>query len=106
MNNKKQLLLTIVVCLLPAAVGLILYGRLPEQMPIQWSLGGQVTSYAPKWYVVIGMPVFFFLFNIFCHRKANKNDFDYPKAMILFMKWVFPVISVIYTGASVIVSLL
>lgn len=105
MNNKKQLLLTGIGCLLPAAIGLILYRGLPEQIPVQWSMGGQVTSYAPKWFAVFGMPCFFFLFNIFCHWKANNKEFEYPKAMIIFMKWVSPVLSIIYTGVSLIAVL-
>ncbi|MCD8036238.1 MAG: DUF1648 domain-containing protein [Clostridiales bacterium] len=106
MSNRKQLLLTIIICLLPAAVGLILYGSLPEQIPVQWGISGDVSSYAPKWFAVLGMPVFFALCDLFCHWKVNKNEFEYPKAMIAFMKYVCPVLSVVCVGASIIAGMM
>ena len=34
-KNKKQLIITSIVCVLPMIVGAILYSRLPEQLPTQ-----------------------------------------------------------------------
>lgn len=96
MDNKKLMALTGVVCILPVLAGLIIYGSLPAEMPVQWSMGGQVSSYAPKWFPVFGMPCFLFLFNIFCHVKVNKADkeLSYPELAKVFIKWAMPVISV------------
>lgn len=54
MDSKKTLRLASFMCILPTIVGLILYTRLPGQIPVQWGSGGEVTIYAPKWFSIIG----------------------------------------------------
>ena len=53
MDSKKTLRLASFMCILPTIVGLILYTRLPGQIPVQWGSGGEVTIYAPKWFSII-----------------------------------------------------
>ena len=78
MDKRKLMALTSVVCILPAVACLIIYGGLPEEIPIQFNLGGPAGSTAPKWFVAFGMPGFLLLFNIFCHWKVNRTaeEFD------------------------------
>lgn len=102
MNNRRVLLLTIIVCLIPAAAGLVFYGSLPSEIAVQWSSGGQVSNYAPKWFAVLGMPIFFALFNLYCHYRTDSThkERNYPEVMIWFLKWVIPFLSVICVGLS------
>ena len=102
MNNRNMTILTGVVCLLPAAAGLIVYGSLPAELPVQWNFGGQASSYAPKWFAAFGMPIFLMLFNIFCHVKVNGADAElkYPETAKIFIKWAMPFISVGGTAFS------
>lgn len=102
MNNRNMTILTGVVCLLPAAAGLIVYGSLPAELPVQWSFSGEANSYAPKWFAAFGMPVFLFLFNIFCHWKVNSADAElsYPETAKVFIKWAMPFISAGITSFS------
>ncbi len=103
MNNKRILIVSSIVCIIPAVAGLMLFSLLPDTMPIQWGTGGQVTNYAPKWFALFGMPVFLMLFNLFLHVKTDKTDKErhYPVVMIIFIKWVMPALSVVCTGLSV-----
>ena len=103
MDNRKLMALTGAVCILPALAGLIIYGSLPAEIPVQWSMGGEASSYAPKWFAIFGMPGFLFLFNLFCHKKANSADAElgYPELALIFIKWAIPVISVGLTAFSV-----
>ena len=41
-KNKKQLIITSIVCVLPMIVGAILYSRLPEQLPTHFDMKGNV----------------------------------------------------------------
>lgn len=102
MNNKRMTMLTSVVCILPALAGLIMYSNLPAEIPVQWSSGGEVTNYAPKWFAVFGMPLFLLLFNVFCHIKVNRADAElsYPETAKIFIKWAMPFISVCATAFS------
>ena len=107
MKDKKLLLLTSLVCLIPSVVGAFLYSQLPDLMPVQWGLNGQVSNQAPKWFAVFGLPLFFALFNIYCHNKTDRDSVerDYPLIMVLFLKWVMPALSVVCTCLSISASL-
>lgn len=99
MNKKKSLIITSVVCILPLIAGVIMLGKLPEMLPVQWANDGTVSNYAPRWFAVFGMPIFFLLMNAFFHYKAEKSDLadQYPPAMKLFLKWSMPVIGAVGT---------
>ena len=103
MDSKNTLRLASFMCILPTIVGLILYTRLPGQIPVQWGSGGEVTIYAPKWFSIIGMPLFLLAFNYYCHKKTDRDHIErnYPEVMIVFLKWVMPMISVVGTGLSI-----
>ena len=105
-NNGKTLLLTSLVCLIPTIAGLLLYSQLPELMPTQIA-GPDGTAEAPKWFAVIGMPVFVMLFNLFLHRKANRGDdgMEYPVSMIVFLKWAMPFVSLTFNSMPIAVAL-
>ncbi len=50
-NRNKGILvsvLCIVISLLPFAIGLILYNKLPDQLPIHYSIAGEADAYANK----------------------------------------------------------
>lgn len=103
MDKRKLMALTSVVCILPAVACLIIYGGLPDEIPIQFNLGGPTGSTAPKWFVAFGMPGFLLLFNIFCHWKVNRTaeELEYPEVAQIFIKWAMPVISAAITAVSV-----
>ena len=44
-KNKRLLIITSLVPLLPMLVGLILWNRLPERMATHWGINGQVDGY-------------------------------------------------------------
>ena len=54
--NKKELLLTSAVCLLPLLAGAILYSRLPETMATHWGFDGTADGWAPRGMAVFGLP--------------------------------------------------
>ncbi len=77
--KAKQISLSILLCLLPILLGLILWNQLPEQIPIQFNSAQQVNTYAPKALAIFGLPVFFAavdafaLFGIKTDPKANRH---------------------------------
>lgn len=101
-KNKKLLLLSSIICLLPTLAGIILYSKLPDQIPVQWGTGGDVSSFAPRWFPVAGMPGFLMLLNIYMHKKTDRdnNERNYPESMVLFLKWTIPALSVVCSGLS------
>lgn len=106
-KNKKLLLLTSIICLLPTLAGIILYTKLPDQIPVQWGAGGDVSSFAPRWFPVAGMPGFLMLLNVYMHKKTDRDNKErnYPESMVLFLKWTIPALSVVCSGLSFAVAL-
>ena len=55
-KNKKTLILTSIVILLPILVGMLLWNRLPDSMAIQFDLDNVAKGYTEKWHAGIITP--------------------------------------------------
>ena len=55
--NKKELLLTSPVCLLPLLAGVALYPRLPETMATHWGFDGTANGWSSRAATVFGLPL-------------------------------------------------
>ena len=47
-NNKREMLLTSLVCLLPLFAGAALYPRLPETMATHWDFSGNANGWSSR----------------------------------------------------------
>ena len=56
-NNKREMLLTSLVCLLPLLAGTILYPRLPETMATHWGFDGTANDWSSRATTVFGLPL-------------------------------------------------
>lgn len=96
-NQKSMILLTTLVTLLPMAVGLLQWNRLPEQIPIHWNVEGQVDGWSGKAMAVFGMPAFMALMHLICTAVTGmdpKNKEQGGKTIHLVL-WICPVVSVV-----------
>ena len=96
-KNLKTLLIASVVTLLPMVAGLVLWNKLPEQMPFHWNAAGEVDDWTSKAFAVFGMPCLLAALEWICAfatgadpKKQNHSD----KTMQLVL-WIIPVISVL-----------
>ena len=92
----KTLLITSIIILLPIAAGLILWDRLPEQVPMHWGPSGEVDGYGSRATFVFVMPAVMLAFHWLCMiatsadpKKKNHSD----KTMTLVL-WIIPVIEI------------
>lgn len=58
MNRKKAILLTSLLVLIPMIVGLILWNKLPEKIPVHFNSAGEADNYASKAFAVFFIPLF------------------------------------------------
>lgn len=72
-KNGKIALLTTLICLLPMVAGMILYKRLPDQIPTKWYADGTVGQYMDKAVTVFGMPAFMAAMNLLLHFGLNTD---------------------------------
>jgi uncharacterized membrane protein len=96
-NNKKQMIITSIVCVLPMIIGAIIYSKLPKQMPIHFNYSGNADNYAPKAFVCFALPLIMLLANLLLHVIINNDPKNNGGGSVVatISKWTIPVVSVI-----------
>lgn len=94
-KNLPKLIITSLITLIPIVIGLILWDKLPNQVPVHWNINGNVDDYATKTQAVFLMPLVLVAFHWICvlvtlldPKKQNIND-----KMFTLVLWIIPVIS-------------
>ena len=97
---KWKLLWSSVVILLPALVGLLLWNRLPERMPMHWNVHGEVDDYGSRGLVVIGIPLFLLALQGVCVAAwaFDRRNKDQNRKVMMLVLWIVPVLSVVVNG--------
>lgn len=93
-KNKKLLLLTSLVTLLPIPVGMVLMDRFPDSMAIHYGFNGQPDGFASPVTAVFVMPLIllavqWLLVFVSCLDKSNQDRNQKIQKVVL---WVIPII--------------
>ena len=106
-KNLKVLIASSLIILIPILVGIFLYDKLPEEVPIHWNFEGEVDQYAGKALAVFGMPLILLAFQWFTvlivsfdPKRKNQSD-----KLVALSFWIIPAISIMlgaitYTTAT------
>lgn len=96
-ENKKKLILTSIVILLPILIGLILWNKLPDQVPTHWNAQGEVDGWSSKVFAVFGLPIVLFAVHWMCILVTSvdpkKQNIEGKVLWIVF--WICPIISLL-----------
>ena len=95
--NKKLVVITSIIILLPILVSLCFWNQLPEQVPIHWNIHGEIDGYASRFVAVIVLPLVLFVLHFVCAFATmvdpkHKNISD--KIWILILS-ICPVLSIL-----------
>ena len=95
MKNKKHLILSSLLILLPIPVGLLLWSRLPGELVTHWDFAGQPNGFMPLLWAVFLPPVLMLLGQWICiwftlKDPGNKDRNAKPLTLVL---WIIPLIS-------------
>ncbi len=97
---KWSLFLGSLVTLLPLGVGLILWDRLPEAIPVHWGVTGKADAMAGPWFVVFLLPAILLALQWIClwitFRDPRTKEQN-PKALMIAF-WTIPIVSLFSTG--------
>ena len=96
-KNLPKLIITSLVTLIPILIGLILWGRLPDQIPVHWDINGNADGYGTKAQAVFLMPLLLLAIHWVCAVVTSldpkkKNISDKAFALVL---WLIPIISLV-----------
>ena len=95
----KKLLWPTVIGLLPILMGLAVYSKLPEKMPIHWGLDGEPNGYATRLAGILILPLIMVGVNVivqFSLETAPKTNLKLKKLML----WLLPILSVIFQSLT------
>lgn len=98
-KNKFTLIVTTLVMLIPIIVGLLIWDRLPEQVPTHWGINGEVDGWSSKAFTVFGLPGILIALHWVCvlASHADPGSKNYHPKMIRLVLWICPVIGLILT---------
>lgn len=101
-NDKKTLILTTLVCLLPALAGAAIYSRLPETMATHWNLSGEADGWSSRAFAVFGLPLIVTGLNLALYfgLNADPKRGNMSPALRLISQWTCPVVSVLCGGLT------
>ena len=96
-QNKKILILTTLVMLIPMAVGLLLWNKLPEQVPSHWDINGNADGWSSRAGAVLGFPSLLLGIHWLCviASSADPKHKNYSPKMFTLVLWICPVITLV-----------
>lgn len=93
--NKKLVLFTSILILLPSLVGCVFWNQLPEEIPTHFNLLGQADGYNHKVFAIFGLPALMLLMHwvlLFLMVKDPKSSNISSKIQVL-IYWMIPFVS-------------
>lgn len=99
--NKKQLILTSFVIVLPALIGAFFWKALPEQIPTHFGIDGQADGYSSKVFTLVAFPILYVLFQIIVLASLERESVKVtvPAKMRKLCAWIVPALSFIVQGS-------
>lgn len=91
----KILLITCLVCLLPIFLGIAVWDKLPETMAIHFDIHNNPDNFAPKGFVVFGLPFLMMLLQCVCCFINDINSYKHGerKKFERITKWIIPIMA-------------
>ena len=99
-KNRKLLIITSIVTVLPALIGIVCWNRLPDMMATHFGLNNEADGFSGKAFAVFGIPAFLLAVLWLCafvtsHDPKRQNI---SPRMFSLMLWIVPVVS-LYVAA-------
>ena len=102
MKNKKTLIITSLICLLPMLVGALVYSRLPEQVATHFDLQGNPDGWSSRAFAVFGLPGILLAVNLLIPfaLQADPKHKNMSGALVNIVVWTVPVVSLLCSGLT------
>ena len=96
-RNRNVLIIASIITILPILAGLILWNRLPEQMPTHWNAAGDIDGWSSKPFAVIGLPLIMLGAQWLCvlGTLADPKRQNHSDTVLHLVFWIIPLLSVV-----------
>ena len=106
-RNKKMIIISGLLFLIPFIVSLLMWNRLPEQLPTHFNAAGEVDQYSSKAFALLVLPLFLVAVHVLCiwgttADPKNKAISDGAFGLVLF---ICPVVYAVITYLELSVAL-
>ena len=105
-RSKGLLILTTIIILIPILIGLLMWNKLPDEIPTHWNTDGDIDGWSSKVFAVFGLPAVLLALHWICviASSADPKSKNYHPKMIRLVLWICPVIglvlsALVYTAA-------
>ena len=94
---KNTLIVTSIVTLIPILIGLILWNKLPEQLPFHWDINGNVDNWASKTVAVFAVPPMMLVFHWVCvlASTTDPKSANYNRKSMQIVLWICPIVCLV-----------
>lgn len=96
-KNKKTLILTSIITVLPVIAGIVLWNKLPDSMAIHFGVDNKADGFGSKIFAVFGLPIFLLMMQIFCAVVISKDPRkqNISNKLYTLVLWIIPLVSII-----------
>jgi len=106
-RNLSKIIISSVIILLPILAGLLLWDKLPEEVPTHFGPDGTADGWSSKPFAVFFMPLFILAVHLICVFATSldpkhKNITNKPFGLVL---WICPVLSVLTSALMYLTAL-
>ena len=100
--NKKLLVITTIIILLPIIIGLLFWEQLPAEIATHWGTDNQPNGWSSKPMAVFGIPAVIAALHVFCLivTYADPKKSNIGKKAIGIVYWILPVTSLLVMGST------
>ena len=105
--NKKLLVVTTIIILLPVVAGLLLWEQLPETMATHFGTENEPNGWSSKPMAVFGIPGIMAALHVFCLLVtfADPKRSNIGAKAIGIVYWILPLVSIVVMGMTYIYAL-
>lgn len=101
-KNKGTLIVTSIVILIPIILGLILWNKLPEQLPFHWDIHGNIDNWVGKTTAVFALPAALLALHWMCVliSSIDPKSANYSRKAFRIVLWICPVIGLVLSSLT------
>lgn len=102
----KTPILTTIVCLLPIVYGLLIWEKLPAEVPTHWNAAGEIDGYSSKAFAVFGLPLIMAGVNLICQiaMRIDPKQQNYGEKVKAVVSWMIPVMNLVISPMTLLAA--
>jgi uncharacterized membrane protein len=105
--SKKSLIISVLACLLPIVISIMVYNKLPENIPSHFGANCEPDRYASKNFILFVIPAIMTIVQMICAICMVCADKKYKQIPRIFkvLQWLVPAITIVIYAITVLYAL-